>query len=521
MTDRRAPVSIAVIIDEAADHEIGVRRVLDALASDDSFRISSIYIANTTSQKLSGLYRGYMALEQQLIARRRPFEALAWEKAREQTGDTPIDEIDAARDAVDVIVDLTSTAFDESNLGVARHGVWKLSSFAPTTGFYESLQRSAVTTVRLLQHRKDAPVSIIATANYSTKHFASRNAAFVREKSSQLLIRELRRLWFTNRVRNEGVYADDQRSPPGFINITRYVSRALHALAQRALIKFRAAIGRRPGMFYLRIGDGGPLDFDPQKGVDIIPDENRYWADPFLFEHENQTYVFFEDVDYATRKATISVGSIEGDEFALLGTALDTDYHLSYPFIFEHQSEIFMLPETCQAKRLEVWRCLEFPAKWERYATALDGTITADSVIFQKDGTWWLFSNITNDSYADHCSELHIFQVDGPALTSIVPHPLNPVVIDTQTARGAGRIFEHDGKLLRASQCNIFGTYGYGLNIMEITRLSLEDYDEQLLRRLEPEFESGLIGCHHADFLNGRYVIDPRKHIGGHARASS
>jgi hypothetical protein len=103
-----------------------------------------------------------------------------------------------------------------------------------------------------------------------------------------------------------------------------------------------------------------------------------------------------------------------------------------------------------------------------------------------------------------------VFEVDGPELTRIEPHKHNPVVIGSTVARGAGRIFEHDGRLLRPSQRNTNGVYGYGLNIMEIEELTLDDYRERCIRTITPGFKPGLRGCHHFDATNGRYILDAR-----------
>jgi hypothetical protein len=108
----------------------------------------------------------------------------------------------------------------------------------------------------------------------------------------------------------------------------------------------------------------------------------------------------------------------------------------------------------------------------------------------------------------DHCSELYAFAVDGPALRSVVPHKRNPVIIGSDVARNAGRVHMVEGRLLRPSQCNSNGTYGYGLNIQEITKIDSEEYVESAVRLVRPDFMSGIVGCHHIDILGDRFVID-------------
>ena len=221
-----------------------------------------------------------------------------------------------------------------------------------------------------------------------------------------------------------------------------------------------------------------------------------------------ETYVFFENYVYAAGRAKISVGRYSTNGFEVLGDALDLPYHLSFPYIFDWDGQLFMVPEASAAARVEVWRCVEFPFHWALYATALEGISVADTVLFEDGGHWWMFSNISNGPVEDHCNELHVFSIDGPKLKRVVPHPLNPVVMDSRVARNAGRIARRDGRLIRPSQNNSHGVYGWGLNLMEITRLDMEAYDERRISNFEPGFKPGIAACHHVDFADDIFVID-------------
>ena len=176
-----------------------------------------------------------------------------------------------------------------------------------------------------------------------------------------------------------------------------------------------------------------------------------------------------------------------------------------------------MMPETCGANRIETWRCERFPDQWVREATVLDNVIAADSSLAQIGDEWWLFTNISTDPFGEMNSELHLYKADGPAMKELTPHPLNPVVFDSRTARNGGRIIEKDGAYYRVSQDNSHGRYGYGVNVMKIDHISLDDYRETLVRKIEPDFEPGAIGCHHMDARGKMVVMDVRTRIGGRA----
>ncbi len=513
---------IAAVVDKPDKLELDVRGVLEEICADDRFDLSALYALDSTQNVRSAVFDVAMRCERALFARSRSMltprlEAFLKSWSAENTSTRTV-----TAQPFDVVLDFTRSGLTANFAEQAQFGVWRLSCADPGFGFFEALRNSPTTeTVLWRRNAVDGSPRVIARAAYNTKFIASRNGSFVREKARQLLLRELKRLVIEPAPADLGAYRDAQPPVPNVNELMRYGVHLGMSFADRALEFAKEKVGLRPGMFYLRIGEGGPLDFDPAGGFDVAPRGNELWADPFFVRHNDETYVFFEDYEYSTGIGKISVGRLRGDRVEFLGPALETPYHLSFPFIFKHDGEYFMAPETHQTKRLEIWRCTDFPHRWTLHATALEGVTTVDSAICHHQGGWWLFTNITNDLFSDHNSELHLFRLDGPQCNKLIPHPLNPVVIDARTARGGGRIINTGGRLLRLSQDNSHGVYGYGLNVMEIMRLDMLGYEETLLRRIAPDFAPGLIGCHHADFIDGRYVIDVRKKNGGWARGRS
>jgi hypothetical protein len=276
----------------------------------------------------------------------------------------------------------------------------------------------------------------------------------------------------------------------------------------RATDRVRVKLGRGRAFWRLAVGRGNVMDFEPAKALDV-PRRSFLMADPFLFEKDGELFVFYEAQNADERPAWIEVGRLDGNRLIPLGPALRCDYHLSYPFVFRDGDEIYMMPETQTARRLEVWRATDFPLQWERHATAFEGDHIADSNIFRHGGQWWLMTNLSDHvTFQEHSSELYLFSVDGPSLTGLRPHPQNPVVIGSGVARNAGAIVEHEGRVFRASQNNSHGIYGYGLNIMEIEELTPDTYRERLVRSFTPADRPGARGLHHVSFAAGRFVLD-------------
>jgi len=384
-------------------------------------------------------------------------------------------------------------------------GVWRSTAHAPGAGLAEAMRGCPATEVSLLRDREGAGRAI-DHARYNTKFLASRNAAFAAEKSVQMIARGLA----AAHAGGAPPEPDGAAPAPPAPSVAAYAPRLAMALGRRVATRAGRRLGLGPGDFALRLCRGGPLGFDPAQGLTLVPPRGHYWADPFLFRHDDALFLFWEDYVEALGRGVLQVGRLEGQSLVPLGQPIEAAHHLSYPFVFAAGGEIWMMPETLGAGRLEIWRAVDFPLRWERAATAFEGRPPADAVLARIAGQWWLFANFCEDGFGDYGSEMHLFRVDGPALRRIEPHPLNPVVIDSGTARGGGRVWQEGGRIFRASQDNTHDLYGWGLNVMEITRLDIDGYAERRVRHVTPGFRRGVIGCHHMDFDDDLVVIDAR-----------
>ena len=498
--DRLLRVSVLVPAQTGRDLPPQAVRLLAGLFADPAFAVR-VFAAPTPTPELVPL-----AVAAILAAERRVVSP----PSRQALPALPcfiLDSAAMAKDAVsDVVVDLGGGAVAAILAAAAAHGLWRIAA----TPIRAALAGATCTEVTLVRHTGDTAKSrIVASAIYDTKPLATHNAAYVAEKSAQMVLRELKRCARDDVPADLGpAEATDPGPSPGALG---YVARTAGKTAWRVRDQIAKRRGRFLRPFGLRLGHGSVLDFDPATARPVQMPPVALWADPFLIAHEGAIHCFFEDVDPAVGHGHISVGRVTETGLADVRTALRRPYHMSYPFVFRHDGALMMMPEVHAAGRLEIWRCVNFPSEWELYATTLEDVPVADSVLFERDSEWWLFTHLSRDSFGDYCSDLHVFRVDGPQLTGLVPHRLNPVVTDASTARGGGRIHIVNGRLLRFSQDNSGGSYGYGLNMMEIVRLDLDHYEERRARHITPDFAPGLIGCHHFDAADGWFVIDVRQ----------
>jgi len=62
---------------------------------------------------------------------------------------------------------------------------------------------------------------------------------------------------------------------------------------------------------------------------------------------------------------------------------------------------------------------------------------------------------------------------------------MNPIVSDVRSAQTAGRLFRREGGLIRPSRDPSL-RHGYAVSLNSITKLTVYEYEEELLERIEP-----------------------------------
>jgi hypothetical protein len=223
---------------------------------------------------------------------------------------------------------------------------------------------------------------------------------------------------------------------------------------------------------------------------------------------EDAYYIFFEEASMDSGKGHISV--IKMDDDGSVGspmTVLERPFHLSYPHIIEWKGELYLIPESADNRTIDAYRCVEFPGQWELASTLMKDVAAHDTTIFEKDGIWWMFSNIQEHVGASTWDELCLFYSDSPIGSDWTPHPLNPVISDVRFARPAGNIFREDGRIFRPSQNSSY-RYGYGLQFNEIDELSKTSYREHVVESFRPNWSKDVRAVHSYNRVDRLTTID-------------
>jgi hypothetical protein len=231
----------------------------------------------------------------------------------------------------------------------------------------------------------------------------------------------------------------------------------------------------------------------------------HFYADPMLLQHQGRTWLFVEDYLYATDEArSILVAEVsQNGEVGPFMPSLTADYHLSYPLVFSHAGEIFMVPETAAHRTVELYRAVRFPLEW-RLETVLYPHPAYDTTPLYHDGLWWFFTSISVKGGRERVVP-HLFYAD--SLTGEWQLHPSTSIGGCDEARGAGPIFKVDDRLIRPTQCGR-PVYGYSFAFEEITRLDRAGFSEQRLACFEPTWQRHLLGMHTYGRAGDVEVID-------------
>ncbi len=248
----------------------------------------------------------------------------------------------------------------------------------------------------------------------------------------------------------------------------------------------------------------------------IRPPHDRFYADPFVVDRGDKSYVFFEDFSYLKNKGIISF--IELDDLKGCSTAepvLEENYHLSYPFLFEWEGETYLIPETKTNRTVQLYRATQFPRGWQMVKVLLCDVAAVDSTLFHHQGKFWLFTSgiETEDPWFNGHSELFLFFSDS-LVGPFTPHPRNPVVSDVRRSRAAGQIFSSSGQLIRPAQdYSVTDSCAVTLNLIDT--LSEREYHETAVATIPRTWMKENIGTHtfnrseRYEVLDGRTLAGP------------
>lgn len=244
--------------------------------------------------------------------------------------------------------------------------------------------------------------------------------------------------------------------------------------SDKARAKLRKLLRRAP---HWQVAWRQRADFQPQADtcLDLLSfqrlkdDGQRYFADPCVVDHGDQTYIFVEEFPYATQRGLISVATLDAAGMATTPKpVLESSVHLSYPHVFAYDGAHWMLPEASASGGVDLYRATSFPDAWIPVARLIDEPLHDATLHF--DGVhWWMFAASQYLRSSSWCG-LKVFHA--PNLMGPWQAASNDALkVDVRCTRPAGPLVTIDNTLWRPTQ-NCRNGYGHSLTWCRIDILT-------------------------------------------------
>jgi hypothetical protein len=232
-------------------------------------------------------------------------------------------------------------------------------------------------------------------------------------------------------------------------------------------------------------------------------------ADPFLFKYNDIIYLFYEKLNTDRKyRGYPGIGEIyysilnynnNNDEYSYSEphVSLISKTHLSFPYIFENNNKIYMLPENSKSNKLSLYESNIFPSSWSDPINILNGSFV-DSIIFEDNNIYYLFTTRKIDNI--QCIEEIYWSYN--ILKDWKQHPHKfPIskLSKGKYRRNGGSIIKQDNIIYRFIQRNI-NYYAESLDIFIIT-INENEYIENKINIIENNI-------HHFNILDDWVTFD-------------
>jgi hypothetical protein len=249
--------------------------------------------------------------------------------------------------------------------------------------------------------------------------------------------------------------------------------------------------------------------FQPKIEWSSYREKDQMVADPSLVPSPDGVRILCEELSWFSESGRIlEINAAPDGSLSRGAPAIDEPVHMSYPYVLEHDGEMYCIPECVERREVTLYRWERNTKRWVRDSVLLANIAAVDATVFQAYGSWWLLHS-EDEGFGKW--SLYVWTADdlrGPWR----PHPGNPVKTDVSCSRPAGAPFWHEGKLYRPAQDGR-NSYGGALAINRVDSLSMDDFQEVTVRRIAPNASWPYPdGIHTLNGFKGLSVIDAKRH---------
>ena len=248
---------------------------------------------------------------------------------------------------------------------------------------------------------------------------------------------------------------------------------------------------------------------------------SRYWlADPFLLERDGKVYVFYEMYDLIKRKGKLGYSILNPESKTLTPphAVLERNYHFSWPYVFEQDGEVYIMPETIEDYRIRIFKAVNFPDDWTEHEILINDIHSCDSLMLEDSGRRYLITselhhNAPEGKISGCWAKNVIFEFEPDEKFKLKPE--GRIISEGDYGiRNAGNVFRYGDFLIRPGQ-DCVKTYGNGLVFFRIK--NIEPYAEEEMFTVNPDNigthlkkigAEEILGIHTYNFSKNFEVID-------------
>lgn len=207
-------------------------------------------------------------------------------------------------------------------------------------------------------------------------------------------------------------------------------------------------------------------------------------ADPFLFVCDDTLYLFYEHKKLFHNGTIMMTCTKNLRDWFDPVEVLSEPFHLSYPWVFENDGHIYMIPETCENRSVRLYEAVnpgltKFKFVKDLLVQEPDASVQmsySDSSIIKKNGRYYLYTTVMRNG-TNHLLLYCADNLQGP----YGEHFKSPVCISQKYGRNGGSLIEYSGGLYRIAQdCTV--RYGDNVHVLKVTELSETDYKEEVIQ---------------------------------------
>jgi len=210
----------------------------------------------------------------------------------------------------------------------------------------------------------------------------------------------------------------------------------------------------------------------------------RSRADPFVWPLANDHRVIYEEIDHWSKIG--HVRSLSLQRFSRLQRSrveIVQPFHLSYPFIVQHEDVWYCIPESARAGGVDLYAWYPADGSWKLERRLIDKIGILDATLFRHHNIWYLFG--TTPGGVDAYDKLRIWwseSLEGKWRL----HARNPAKVDLRSARSAGPFFRLGSRWYRPAQDCTTG-YGSAVTINRLDVLTPSEFEETTVSRVQPD----------------------------------